>query len=684
MDLIGFIRNLEDFLKNRIQKEFLEYKLVSLKKEAIHRKKEPGKGLSYSHGILLVLEALNEIETNLHDRSPDKEKFTTSLEKLNKAKKFMEKGAEQSPKQRKSLLEDKVITGTNTATQKIILPEILSSSENDIIPDDTMERLQNEIKEMKLTSDNKLARLKTQLNSLLKPESPPVEPCSCEEPYTFLLSSPVMTSENQEEKSERNLDNILENGLSKYSKSDLPDNYHPVSDPFCIDLTEENKFNIDSLLPDRKEKFVTPFDDNKVDKMRDMMQVVNKSMVIIHASEKKTRELSEFDLPDMQSRNERTRRSLHRNTGELSEDKSLLQKDSFFSKEFDPVKPDLSLPDTGSKREPFSGISPVIMAGEAEFKSSHNFKSRLPYDRTYHSHYEKKEVTKKYSEDVSLDSPLYSLLTGYKDLKSYKIDFKLWLKKQDESQEELNYLLNRLNLLDDERTVEKLNELVNLSMTLVQELKFTCREIEKDKNRKKIYEPLDGICRQGEEDPEVKEIIGELQDINLEIYNVTKNLEPYEESDSVSITSIEEILNTIPESAYRTPVYVKLEQISLGFLRKEVRKEDFIKILEETGQLITDSMEKYQLLEVTNNEITLEVHRGGKLINEAFNLWNKGISSIKKFLSSQHEEDIHSGLKLIYDGTKKLVFLHYFSDQIEKQLQVQNFQIGFSGARKKT
>lgn len=681
MDLIGFIRNLEDFLKNRVQKEFLEYKLFSLKKEALLRKKEPGKGLSYSHGILLVLEALNEIETNLREKSSDKEICTSSLEKLNKARKFMEKGAEQSPKQRKSLLEDKVITRPNTEAQKIILPEILSSSENDITSDDTMERLQNEIKEMKLASDNKLARLKSQLNSLLKSESASVE-TSYTEPDRFLLSSSGVTSENQEEKPEKRLDNILKKGLSKYSTADLPDKYSPVSDPFCIDLTEENKFNIDSLLPDRKEKFALSSDDNKLDKMRDMMQVVNKSMVIIHSSEKKTRELSEFDLPDMHLNNEKTRKVIHRNTGELSEDKSLLQKDSFFLKEFAPVKSELTA--TGSKRETFSAMSPVIITGETEFKTSHNFKSRLPYDRTYHSHYGKKEVSKKYSEDIPLDSPVYSLLTGYNDLKSYKIDFKLWLKKQDDVQEELNYLLNRLNLLDDERAVEKLNELVNLAMTLLQELKFTCHEIEKDKNRKKVYEPLDGICRQGEEDPEVKELIGELQDINLEIYNITKDIEPYEEAKSVSVTSIEEILNNIPDSAYRTPVYVKLEQISLGFLRKEVRKEDFIKILEETGQLITDSMEKYQLLQVTNNEITLEVHRGNRLINEAFNLWDKGISSIKKFLSSQHEEDIHSGLKLVYDGTKKLIFLHYFSDHIEKQLQMQNFQVGFSGTRKRT
>jgi len=675
MDLIGFIRNLEDFLKNRVQKEFLEYKLFSLKKEALLRKKEPGKGLSYSHGILLVLEALNEIETNLHEQFSDNEKFTFSLEKLNKARKFMEKGAEQSPKQKKSLLEDKVITRPEPENQKIILPEILSSSGIDIASDDTMERLQNEIKEMKLASDNKLARLKNQLNSLLKPEAPVTE-TSYTEPAGFLFSSSGVTSKNQEEKPERIPDNILERGLSKYSTADLPDKYSPVSDPFCIDLTEENKFNIDSLLPDRKEKYVPCSDDNKFDKMRDMIQVVNKSMVMINSSEKKTKELSEFDLP-AHMKNERTKKVIHRNTGELSEDKALLPKESFFSKEFALVKSELP----HGQRESFSAISPLVMTGETEFKTSHNFKSRLPYDRAYHSPYGK--INKKYSEDIPLASPLYSLLTGYNDLKLYKIDFKLWLKKQDEAQEELNYLLNRLNLLDDERVVEKLNELVNLAMTLVQELKLTCREIEKDKKRKNIYEPLDGICRQGEEDPEVKELAGELQDINLEIYNITKNIEPYEESKSLSATSIEEILNNIPESAYRTPVYVKLEQISLGFLRKEVRKEDFIKILEETGQLITDSMEKYQLLQVTNNEITLEVYRGNQLINEAFNLWHKGISSIKKFLSSRQEEDIHCGLKLVYEGTKKLVFLHYFSGQIEKQLQVQNFQVGFSGTRKK-
>lgn len=679
MDLIGFIRHLEDFLKNRVQKEFLEYKLFSLKKEALLRKKEPGKGLSYSHGILLVLEALNEIETNLREKASDNEKFSFSLEKLNKARKFIEKASEQSPKQRKSLLEDKVIR-PNLTTQKVLLPEILSSSENDVTSDDTMERLQNEIKEMKLASDNKLARLKNQLNSLLKPDTQTVE-TSYTEPDRFLFSSSVITSKNQVDKSENRPDNILEHGLSKYSTAELPDKYSPVSDPFCIDLTEENKFNMDSLMPERKEKFAPYPDDNKVDKMRDMMQIVNKSMVMIHSSEKKTRELSEFDLPDMQLKHERTKKVIHRNTGELSEDKSLLQKNSFFSKEFAPARSEL--PSKDAKRQSFSANSSLLMTGETDFKTSHDFKSRLPYDRTYHSHYGKQEVRKKYSEDIPLASPLYSLLTGYNDLKAYKIDFKLWLKKQDEAQEELNYLLNRLNLLDDERAVEQLNELVNLAITLVQELKLTCRDIEKDKNRKRIYEPLDGICRQGDEDPEVKELAGELQDINLEIYNITKNIEPYEESKSISVTSIEEILNNIPESAYRTPVYVKLEQICLGFLRKEVRKEDFIKILEETGQLITDSMEKYQLLQVTNNEITLEVHRGNQLINEAFNLWHKGISSIKKFLSSQNEEDIHSGLKFVYDGTKKLVFLHYFSDHIEKQLQVQNFQVGFSGARKK-
>ncbi|MEQ8167719.1 MAG: hypothetical protein ABRQ38_02395 [Candidatus Eremiobacterota bacterium] len=677
MDFIGFIRHLEDFLKNRVQKEFLEYKLFSLRKEALVRKKEPGKGLSYSHGILLVLEALNEIEINLREKVSDNEKFILSLEKLNKARKFIEKGSEQLPKQRKSLLEDKVIR-PNTATQKVLLPDILSSSEKDVTSDDTMERLQNEIKEMKLASDNKLARLKNQLNSLLKPDTQAAE-TSYAEPDRFLFSSSEIISKNQGNKSEKRSDSILEHGLSKYSTAELPDKYSPVSDPLCIHLTEENKFNMDSLIPERKEKFASYSDDNKVDKMRDMMQIVNKSMIMIHSSEKKTKELSEFDLPDRQFKNERTKKGIHRNTGELSEDKSLLQKDLFFSKEFTTAKSEL--PDV--KRQSFSGNTPILMTGETDFKTSHNFKSRLPYDRAYHSHYEKQEVGKKYSEDIPLASPLYTLLTGYNDLKAYKIDFKLWLKKQDEAHDELNYLLNRLNLLDDERLIEQLNELVNLAITLVQELKLTCRDIEKDKNRKRIYEPLDGICRQGEEDPEVKELAWELQDINLEIYNITKDIELYEESKSLSVTSIEEIFKNIPETACRTPVYVKLEQICLGFLRKEVRKEDFIKILEETGQLITDSMEKYQLLQVTSNEITIEVHRGNQLINEAFSLWHKGISSIKKFLSSQNEDDIHSGLKFVYEGTKKLVFLHYFSEHIEKQLQVQNFQVGFSGTRKK-
>ncbi len=370
--------------------------------------------MSYSHGILLVLEALSEIETNLREKASDNEKFSFSLEKLNKARKFIEKGSEQSLKQRKSLLEDKVII-PNLTTQKVLLPDILSSSENDVTSDDTMERLQNEIKEMKLASDNKLARLKNQLNSLLKPDTQTVE-TSYTEPDRFLFSSSVITSKNQGDKSENRPDNILEHGLSKYSNAELPDKYSPVADPFCIDLTEENKFNMDSLIPERKEKVAPYSDDNKVDKMRDIMQIVNKSVVMMHSSEKKTRELSEFDLPDMQLKHERTKKVIHRNTGELSEDKSLLQKNSFFSKEFAPARSELFSKD--AKRQSFSSNSSLLMTGETDFKTSHNFKSRLPYDRTYHSHYGKQEFSKKYSEDIPLASPLYSLLTGYNDLKA--------------------------------------------------------------------------------------------------------------------------------------------------------------------------------------------------------------------------------------------------------------------------
>jgi len=306
-------------------------------------------------------------------------------------------------------------------------------------------------------------------------------------------------------------------------------------------------------------------------------------------------------------------------------------------------------------------------------KTGNHIKEEEKVKHFIQSKYYTPPIIRQIKKTAPIDSPLYNLLISYEDFKSYKIELKDWIEKIFEGAEELNCLSGKIKRYEKRETSEiiSLEKSINLTLSIIKELKATSEELEYNRH----------ISRPRERE-EIKELLNELEEYNNRIYEDLKTL-PSEETDmEMSLKTWEEEMKTLPEAMYRTPNYIKLENIAFDFMRKVVSKEKYINFLITMKDLINQSREKYNFLQVMEHEVTLEVYRGSKFMCQALDIWDEGIIFLKNYINTQDENDIYDGLSLIYEGNKKLVFIQYFTRQIEKQAQIQNFQRDLSMGKK--
>jgi len=120
---------------------------------------------------------------------------------------------------------------------------------------------------------------------------------------------------------------------------------------------------------------------------------------------------------------------------------------------------------------------------------------------------------------------------------------------------------------------------------------------------------------------------------------------------------------------FKTGNYNLIEEQIHGFLKGEVPKDIILNTINDMKDIISNAQEEYDQLPVSEEELTLEVLRGDKLLTEGFLSWLEGIEILGEALDIEDREYLLEGLEYIFNGNKKLVLVQYFSDQVSKMAQ---------------
>ncbi|HPZ07467.1 MAG TPA: hypothetical protein PL110_05095 [Candidatus Eremiobacteraeota bacterium] len=317
----------------------------------------------------------------------------------------------------------------------------------------------------------------------------------------------------------------------------------------------------------------------------------------------------------------------------------------------------------GEKLSITKTIDDLIASPEPDFIPS-GMKSKIPSKSYYTPPTEPKEQTVEYLSDP-IDSPLYSLLTGYQELQANKINSKEWLQKLIETEEELNYLLDKTedypeDIDVDMDKIDVYKKLILRAIRVVEDLQIDFSEGDILENK-------------------FKDSIKKIRNLNMDVYNLQQTLFTVKKEELNIKDSIQEAFEKFEEEDFRTSNYMLLEKDVQKYLQGCIKEEELLQTIKKMRTIIMNAQDQYDNLPVSQEELTLEVLRGDKLLTEGLMLWMDGLDILEDCAEDQiaEEEAFLDGLKYIFIGNKKLVILQYFSDQIQKQVQLQKtFQEG--------
>lgn len=280
-------------------------------------------------------------------------------------------------------------------------------------------------------------------------------------------------------------------------------------------------------------------------------------------------------------------------------------------------------------------------------------------DRDYYK--EDKNHTDYVSDPV--ESPLYSLLISYEELIAEKITTKDWIDQLMDSQEELYYLLEKIDEHSEDIDIDIFDfytDLVQQAITMLEdlEIKYSEEEISEEQSR---------------------EILEEIRHLNKEIYKYQGKFSIEENYDIKD--SIHEAYEKFQEEDYKTGNYIIIEENIQKYLDGSISEENFLNAIKKIKNVISSVEEQYENLPISQEELTLEVIRGDKLLTEGIMLWMEGLEIIEDciYCETKDKDMFQEGLTNIFMGNKRLVILQYFSEQIQKQVQLQKtFQEGMT------
>ena len=300
------------------------------------------------------------------------------------------------------------------------------------------------------------------------------------------------------------------------------------------------------------------------------------------------------------------------------------------------------------KEEPDEKELEHISSPDPEFCIPSGMKSKEP-PRVYYEKPKDREGEKVDYVSDPVDSPFYSLLSSYQEFLANKIEKSVWHQRLEETEEEFNYLIKKT-----EESLDEADELRNLLEEAGKLVSGLRKEFLVEKTEDFDYQ--------------VNGYIDEIRIINLDIYNIQQET-IYEEETFDIKDSILEACELFTDEDFKTDNYLMIEEHIYGFLNDEVEKGVIVNIINEMKFIISNAQEEYEELPVTEEELTLEVLRGDRLLNEGFMAWMEGLSIIEEALDIEDEEYLLEGLEYIFNGNKKLVLVQYFSEQVQKLAQ---------------
>lgn len=278
------------------------------------------------------------------------------------------------------------------------------------------------------------------------------------------------------------------------------------------------------------------------------------------------------------------------------------------------------------------------------------------------NYYEEEKNHRDYVSDP-VESPLYSLLISYEELAAEKITIKDWIEQLIDSQEELYYLLEKIDEHAEDIDIDIFDfytDLVQQAITMLEdlEIKYSEEHISQEQSRK---------------------IIEEIRYLNKEIYKYQGKFSVKENYDIKD--SIHEAYEKFQEEDYKTDNYITMEENIQKYLDGTISEEDFLNAIKKIKNVISSVEDQYENLPISQEELTLEVIRGDKLLTEGLMLWLEGLEIIEDciYCETKDKDMFQEGLANIFMGNKRLVILQYFSEQIQRQVQLQKtFQEGMT------
>lgn len=126
------------------------------------------------------------------------------------------------------------------------------------------------------------------------------------------------------------------------------------------------------------------------------------------------------------------------------------------------------------------------------------------------------------------------------------------------------------------------------------------------------------------------------------------------------------VTERISEESYLTGNYILIRDSGMNFLNGKIPEMEFKKSFEDMKAVIREVKEEYENAFMNIEKWTLEISVGDKLFREGLKEWQEGLNSLSDFISDRKRETIDKGIRLIYEGNKKLVINQKLEEYINE------------------
>jgi len=165
-----------------------------------------------------------------------------------------------------------------------------------------------------------------------------------------------------------------------------------------------------------------------------------------------------------------------------------------------------------------------------------------------------------------------------------------------------------------------------------------------------------------------------------------RNMNPYmpdeEDNDDNAVSSpeetdmVEELINNVIASAreedFITESYVAIKKTALMYLDGRVDRERFLAVVREMKNRVIDAREKHEEAHLYEDEWTVEVAAGDRLLMEGLNGYEDALAFLEAHACEKNEETIKLGIDMVYEANKKLVLnqclVHYVENVSSQSL----------------